>query len=61
MIEIPVYVISGFLDAGKSTFIKPMLVSEDFTGANRAKRNMIPPALPGIITSPSNISKTKKT
>ena len=35
MIEIPVYVISGFLDAGKSTFIKPMLVSEDFTGGDK--------------------------
>ncbi|MBE6995081.1 MAG: GTPase [Ruminococcaceae bacterium] len=35
MIEIPVYIISGFLDAGKTTFIKPMLVSEDFTGGDK--------------------------
>lgn len=35
MIEIPVYVISGFLDSGKTTFIKPMLVSDDFTAGDK--------------------------
>lgn len=33
--EIPVYVISGFLDAGKTSFVKPMLTSDDFTGDDR--------------------------
>lgn len=33
--EIPVYVIAGFLDAGKTSFIRPMLTSEEFTGDDR--------------------------
>jgi uncharacterized repeat protein (TIGR03943 family) len=33
--EIPVYVIAGFLDGGKTTFLKPMLASDDFTGDDR--------------------------
>ena len=33
--EIPVYVIAGFLDAGKTSFIRPMLTEGDFTGDDR--------------------------
>ena len=35
MAEIPVYLFTGFLDAGKTSFIKPMLSGGEFTGKDR--------------------------
>ena len=33
--EVPVYVVAGFLDAGKTTFLKDLLTSEDFCSGER--------------------------
>ena len=33
--EIPVYLITGFLDSGKTNFIRPMLTSDEFAGGER--------------------------
>lgn len=33
--EIPVYLITGFLESGKTNFIRPMLTSEEFAGGER--------------------------
>ena len=35
MTEIPVYLITGFLESGKTNFIRPMLTSDDFAGDER--------------------------
>lgn len=33
--EIPVYLITGFLESGKTNFIRPMLTSDEFAGGER--------------------------
>ena len=33
--QIPVYMICGFLESGKTNFIAPMLAGEDFTADER--------------------------
>ena len=33
--QVPVYMICGFLESGKTNFISPMLTGEDFTADER--------------------------
>ena len=35
MLEVPVYVITGFLESGKTTFIREVLASPDFADGER--------------------------